>query len=56
MIPAMKRVIAHGMDDREWLTVRPPIEQLKQDDSAALIEALSTAGFEFAHLRHRLVD
>jgi len=56
MIPAMKQVIAHGMDDREWLTVRPPIEQLRPDGSAALIEALATAGFEFAHLRHRLAE
>lgn len=53
MIPAMKQVIAHATDDEEWLTVRPPLEQLKPDNPARLIDELTTAGFEFENLRYR---
>lgn len=54
MIAAMKQVLGHGRNDQEWLNVRPPLEQLKPDTSAALIEALSEAGFDFSRLRHQL--
>ncbi|RKF30524.1 dihydrodipicolinate synthase family protein [Paraburkholderia fungorum] len=54
MIPAMKQVIAYGTDDRDWMTVRPPLEQLKPDGTAMLIDALTTAGFDFKRLKHRL--
>jgi 4-hydroxy-tetrahydrodipicolinate synthase len=50
MIPALKAAIAHYGDDESWITLRPPLVELKNDQSAALIDDLERAGFSMPGL------
>jgi 4-hydroxy-tetrahydrodipicolinate synthase len=45
MIAALKRAIAHWGHDEAWSRVRPPLVELNNDQSAALIGELEAAGF-----------
>ena len=46
MIPALKAATATYGSDPNWLTVRPPIVQLDNENLALLQKQLQTAGFE----------
>ena len=46
MIPGMKAVIAHALDDPDWARVRPPLTQTDEASRARLVEALAGAGFD----------
>ena len=48
MIPGMKAVIAHALDDPGWARVRPPLTKTDDASRARLIDALAQAGFDFA--------
>lgn len=45
MIPALKQIVAHYSADTTWARVRPPLTTLPSDQSQALLQALSAAGF-----------
>lgn len=45
MIAALKAAIAHFADDQEWFRVRPPLDQLTNEQTKILIEELMEAGF-----------
>jgi 4-hydroxy-tetrahydrodipicolinate synthase len=45
MIPALKAVVAHFSGDPSWRILRPPLEQLGEDQLAALISELESRGF-----------
>jgi len=50
MIPALKATVAEFGGDDAWRTVRPPLVQLGQDDSATLAAALRHKRFEMPGL------
>jgi len=45
MIPALKAVVAHFAGDPAWRTVRPPLEELPENQAGALVRDLLAAGF-----------
>jgi 4-hydroxy-tetrahydrodipicolinate synthase len=45
MIPALKSIVAHFGNDKEWRRVRPPLVELTPAQEAELIPALKAAGF-----------
>ncbi|HLU07005.1 MAG TPA: dihydrodipicolinate synthase family protein [Woeseiaceae bacterium] len=45
MIPGLKAVVAHFLDDPAWETVRPPLTALEPAKKSALIAKLSQRGF-----------
>jgi 4-hydroxy-tetrahydrodipicolinate synthase len=45
MIPALKQVVAHYAKDPEWVTVRPPLVELTQEQAAKVIGGLEQLGF-----------
>lgn len=45
MIPALKYVIGHYANDREWGAVRPPLVELTAIQGQAVIDALAQLGF-----------
>jgi 4-hydroxy-tetrahydrodipicolinate synthase len=45
MIAAMKAAIAHWSDDPAWAVVRPPLVELGDEATDALVEDLQTLGF-----------
>ena len=45
MIAALKAAIAHFADDPDWFRVRPPLDQLTNEQTKILIEELMEAGF-----------
>jgi len=45
MIPALKSIVAHFGNDKEWRRVRPPLVELTQEQEAQLIPELKSAGF-----------
>ena len=51
MIPALKAAIAHHADAANWLTVRPPLVELNEQQQRNLIQALDAAGFAMPGLR-----
>jgi 4-hydroxy-tetrahydrodipicolinate synthase len=52
MVPALKRIVAHFHSDPAWANVRPPMEQLSEAQSAALLADLGKIGFTLGE-RHR---
>lgn len=50
MIPALKAIVAHYSNDKQWRTVRPPLMSLKNDQAAALITALEEKNFSMPGL------
>ena len=48
MIPGMKAVIAHALDDPDWARVRPPLDELDSESRTRLIDTLAEAGFDLA--------
>ncbi len=50
MIPALKAAIAHYGGDQAWMTVRPPLVDLNDEQKAALIRELDAAGFSMPRL------
>lgn len=55
MIPALKSVIAHFAKDPAWLTVRPPLVALTQEQARKVIEDLEKLRFEMPGLRKESV-
>ncbi len=53
MIPAMKAATAHYSGHPEWALVRPPLVELDDAQRAALIEALTAAGFSMPGMRRQ---
>jgi len=51
MIPALKAMIAHFADDRDWQTVRPPLVELTLESRAMLVSDLIAAGFDMPGLK-----
>jgi 4-hydroxy-tetrahydrodipicolinate synthase len=51
MIPALKTAIAHYGGDVSWATVRPPLVELKSDQSKALVTELHQRAFTMPGLR-----
>jgi 4-hydroxy-tetrahydrodipicolinate synthase len=51
MIPALKAAIAHYGGDASWATVRPPLVELTQSQTASLTADLDRAGFTMPGLR-----
>ncbi|HUF64776.1 MAG TPA: dihydrodipicolinate synthase family protein [Gemmatimonadaceae bacterium] len=45
MIPALKAVIAHHSRDPSWARVRPPLEEMTDGQTAALMKELEAADF-----------
>jgi 4-hydroxy-tetrahydrodipicolinate synthase len=45
MIPALKQVIAHYANDRDWVTVRPPLTELTAAQAQQVIAELKQLGF-----------
>jgi 4-hydroxy-tetrahydrodipicolinate synthase len=50
MIPGLKATVAHFTGDAQWRTVRPPLDSLPLERSAALIAALQQLGFDMPGL------
>jgi len=51
MIPALKAAIAHYGGDASWATVRPPLVELTQSQTASLTADLDRAGFAMPGLK-----
>jgi 4-hydroxy-tetrahydrodipicolinate synthase len=51
MIPALKAAIAHYGGDASWATVRPPLVELTQSQTASLTADLDRAGFTMPGLK-----
>ena len=51
MIPALKAAISHHADDADWLTVRPPLVELNEQQRRDLAQVLDAAGFTMPGLR-----
>ncbi len=51
MISALKAAIAHWSGDAGWATVRPPLTELSASQARALVEELTTSGFDMPGLR-----
>jgi 4-hydroxy-tetrahydrodipicolinate synthase len=47
LIPAIKHVIADGLNDETWRTVRPPLVELDQAAGSALVAALDAVGYVY---------
>ena len=47
MIPALKATVAHYSDDASWVTVRPPLVELTDEQNTSLIYELDGAGFSY---------
>src|SRR5580698_4234390 len=45
MIPALKAIVARAFDDPEWITVRPPLIELTDDQRVSLAAELDANGF-----------
>lgn len=45
MIPALKSIVAHFGNDKDWRRVRPPLVELTQEQETQLIPELKSAGF-----------
>ena len=45
MIPALKAIVAHFSGDPSWRILRPPLEQLSEEQLSALIGMLEARGF-----------
>lgn len=54
MIPALKAIIAHYGEDAEFVTVRPPLIELSQEENAKLFAGLKERGFSMPGLREAL--
>ena len=54
MIPALKAIIAHYGEDAEFVTVRPPLIELSQEENAKLFAGLKDRGFAMPGLREAL--
>jgi 4-hydroxy-tetrahydrodipicolinate synthase len=50
MIPALKAIVAHFGNDRDWRTVRPPLVELGTEQESGLIRELKAAGFSMPGL------
>ncbi len=50
MIPALKAAIAHYGGDAAWVTVRPPLVELNDEQRTSLISELDAAGFSMPRL------
>jgi 4-hydroxy-tetrahydrodipicolinate synthase len=50
MIPALKKVVAHYAKDPAWATVRPPLVELTQAQTAKVIDGLDKLGFKMPGL------
>ncbi len=46
MIPALKWIVAHFSNDPAWRTLRPPLEQLTEEQAAALMAELERRAFD----------
>ncbi len=51
MIPALKEVVAHYADDPAWITVRPPLVGLTQEQATAVIDGLTKLNFSMPGLK-----
>ena len=51
MIPALKSVLARYSGDPAWVTVRPPLTQLTEDQGAVLFCDLDACGFNMPRLQ-----
>ncbi|MCB1971161.1 MAG: dihydrodipicolinate synthase family protein, partial [Geminicoccaceae bacterium] len=47
LIPAIKHVVSHALDDPEWARVRPPLVELDEQTGSDLLARLGEAGFSF---------
>ena len=45
MVPALKAIVARRIKDDGWLTLRPPMTGLDENQTTALFAALDEAGF-----------
>ncbi len=54
MIPALKAIIAQYGDDPEYVTVRPPLIELSQEEHGKLFAGLKERGFDMPGLREAL--
>lgn len=54
MIPALKAIIAYYGEDAEFVTVRPPLIELSQEENAKLFAGLKERGFSMPGLREAL--
>jgi len=50
MIPALKAAIAHYADDPAWMTVRPPLVELDDDEQRRLVQMLDSLAFSMPGL------
>ncbi|MDH3389130.1 MAG: dihydrodipicolinate synthase family protein [Gammaproteobacteria bacterium] len=50
MIPGMKAVIAHYLNDPEWSRVRPPLDEMVGVERERLVASLQRTGFEMPGL------
>ncbi|MBN1956836.1 MAG: dihydrodipicolinate synthase family protein [Desulfuromonadales bacterium] len=50
MIAALKSVVAHYAEDSEWMTVRPPLTELDQDQVNKIVYDLEQLGFSMPDL------
>jgi len=48
MIPALKAIVARGLDDAQWATVRPPLVELSSGQRESLEAELDADGFALA--------
>jgi 4-hydroxy-tetrahydrodipicolinate synthase len=51
MIPALKAIVARGLADPEWVTVRPPLVELSDVQRESLAAELDANGFSLASRR-----
>jgi len=51
MIPALKAIVAHYLNDPSWKTLRPPLLQLGTTEEKQLIERLDSHNFDMPGLR-----
>jgi 4-hydroxy-tetrahydrodipicolinate synthase len=55
MIPALKQVIAHYVNDPEWVTVRPPLTELTAAQVQQVTAGLKQLGFDMPGLERAAV-
>jgi 4-hydroxy-tetrahydrodipicolinate synthase len=55
MIPALKAVVAHYTRDPTWVTVRPPLDPLPEDQATKVIQDLQKLGFDMPGLHREAV-
>ena len=51
MIPALKKLVSHYMDDSEWNRVRPPLVELTEEHETALLSAVKELGFDMPGIK-----